>query len=513
MQRIFYFTAITASGMILAVASQAFGQMHKVTKPDEVVRAVGVYEWTGDRAKPTASRLIPVTIFIDGELQDAGVYLARPVPFAIDSGTVYEVDRAGVAEGTLDVRYATHLQTKDADAGYDDGWFGYGTFAPPPPPKKIVALKESKTPSRITSSKDDTDSDRPTFIRRHDPAASGTSDPKSSTGSPGAATGSSPPEDPDRPHLTRKPDASVPGDPSVGADVPVPAASSGTPATGTEKSATAGDTGTVPANDPDRPTLKKRSPEEAKKARKESQESSATGLATSLNDDPNRPTLHHGKGQQALTEADLPKLKGVPADIHQAIAVSDAKNRPPHDFSRPWADTAERATVLEKMQALARTQIAAYRSTPSGAMPASTTKHAPKTAPASKLRHATTKESSPPTNPLEDEQLKGYTLSFGGAATYVYMAHTSGDGVSLRYVTVVAQMDPFGELKPAIQSVTDAAHLDRTPWMRLVDVVDVDASNRASLLFEMRGQSARQFAVYRVIASRADQTFLTGTTQ
>ena len=74
-------------------------------------------------------------------------------------------------------------------------------------------------------------------------------------------------------------------------------------------------------------------------------------------------------------------------------------------------------------------------------------------------------------------------------------------------------MDTFGDLKPAIQSVTDAAHLDRTPWMRLVDVVDVDASNRASVLFEMRGQTARQFALYRVIAARAEQTFLTGTTQ
>ena len=29
-------------------------------------------------AKPTASRLIPVTLFIDGKLEDAGVYEARP---------------------------------------------------------------------------------------------------------------------------------------------------------------------------------------------------------------------------------------------------------------------------------------------------------------------------------------------------------------------------------------------------------------------------------------------------
>ena len=49
----------------------ALAQMHKVAKPEQVVRAVGVYEWTGDFAKPTASRLIPVSLFIEGQLQDA----------------------------------------------------------------------------------------------------------------------------------------------------------------------------------------------------------------------------------------------------------------------------------------------------------------------------------------------------------------------------------------------------------------------------------------------------------
>jgi hypothetical protein len=87
-----------------------------------------------------------------------------------------------VAEGTLDVKYASHLQSPDAAANYDDGWFGYGTFAPPPPPKKITALKESKTPSKIDSSKADQESDRPTFVRRH---ASSSSD--SSSGSASAS--------------------------------------------------------------------------------------------------------------------------------------------------------------------------------------------------------------------------------------------------------------------------------------------------------------------------------------
>ena len=71
----------------------------------------------------------------------------------------------------------------------------------------------------------------------------------------------------------------------------------------------------------------------------------------------------------------------------------------------------------------------------------------------------------------------------------------------------------MGGMKAAIESVTDAAHLDRTPRMRFVDVVDAEASNRASLLMELRWQSSRQFALYRVIAAKADQVFVSGTTQ
>jgi hypothetical protein len=494
-----------------------FAQMHKVAAPEEIVRAVGVYEWTGDRTKPAASRLIPVTIFIDGTLQDAGEYLARPVPLALDSGTVYEVDQAGVPEGTLDMLYASHLQSPDGSNTYDDGWFGYGRFLPPPAPKKVVALKESKQPTAIVGVADP-DSDRPTLIRRH--PSGGDASPSAPASSSAGTASPAPPEDPDRPHLSKRADTTG----STASPTPdqtastAPAASDG----GTDKTANSTGAGSTPAADPDRPTLKKRSPEEAKKARREAEQSSAYGLATSLNDDPNRPTLHRGnsggKGQQALTEADLPKLKGIPVGLHQAVAISDAKNRPPHDFSRPWADDAERAEILAKMQALAREQLAAYKGAAATAT-AAPAPSAPAARPASTSRTTASKPrrakpaAPPPPQPLEDEQLTGYTLSYGGDATYVYMAHTPGDGSDRRYVTVVAQMDGFGQLKPAIQSVTDAAHLDRTPWMRLVDVVDVEASNRASLLFELRGQTARQFAVYRVIAARADQIFLSGTTQ
>jgi len=534
--------------------------MHKVAKPEQVVRAVGVYEWTGDFAKPNASRLIPVSLFIDGKLEDAGIYVARPVPFALLSGNVYELQTAGIDKGYLDLAYARHLQAVEAtgDLAYDDGWFGYGSVKPLAASKKAAALKPSKTLPVLTGSKGDTshhtdakaatdttaandDPNRPTMKRRSDSSttdASSSSTPTSTTSTAStptddpdrptmkrrsdssatdtstASTGSTPADDPDRPTMKRSSnstDASTTtsttsNTPADDPDRPTMSRrTSGTSDTTTTDSGSTTASASTPSDDPDRPTLKRHSAEDAKRAH---DTNSVTGTG-SLNDDPNRPNLHRGKPTSAMTETDLPKLVGIPQNLHQMVAVSDAANRDPHAFTLEWEDAAQHAAVLSKMQAMAQAQLAAYSATgtkPAATTPAPTVK---KTTTTTRTRRATT----PPSVLLSDEELKAYTLSYGGAATYVYSAHTAGTGAALRYVTIVAQDNGLGELKPAIQSVTDAAHLDRTPLMRFVDVVDAEASNRASLLFELRSQNARQFGLYRVIASHSEQIFLTGTTQ
>lgn len=478
--------SVMLSSLIAAIPS-AWGQMHKVAKPQQVVRAVGVYEWTGDMAKPTASRLIPVSLFINGSLQDADVYMSQPVPFALETGNVYELEKAGISDGQVDLEFARKLQTADGDGA---GWFGYGIFKPLAPVKKAPALRASKTLPVIVSSKDDS---RPHFGKANGTAApaDGTKD-SSASAKPDA--GSTTADDSDRPTMIRrKPDAD-----------------SSTTTTATTAS-TAGANENNPEDDPDRPTLKRRTPTEAKKAREEA-ESSGTGAVESLNNDPDRPNLHYGRPAGSLTETELPKLVGMPSNLHQMVAVSDAVDRDPHDFSRPWADAAERTTVLAKMEAMAQTKLAQYSgATVPAAAPAAPAK---KTTVHGRIRHkAASTSTTPPVVALLDEQLKGYTLSYGGAATYIFMAHTAGTGAALRYVTIVAQADDLGELKPALQTVTDAAHMDRTPEMKFVDVVDVDASNRASLLFELKAQSSRQFVLYRVIASEAQLIFAGGSIQ
>ena len=46
--------------------------------------------------------------------------------------------------------------------------------------------------------------------------------------------------------------------------------------------------------------------------------------------------------------------------------------------------------------------------------------------------------------------------------------------------------------------------------MRLVDAVDALADNRGELLFELRGATQRQFALFRVLRGTAEKIFVTG---
>ena len=92
----------------------------------------------------------------------------------------------------------------------------------------------------------------------------------------------------------------------------------------------------------------------------------------------------------------------------------------------------------------------------------------------------------------------------------VLSAHTDGTGAQEKFVTLIAQPDLYGNVVVLMKNVTDAAHLDDTPRMRIVDAVDAVADNRGELLFELRGATQRQFALYRVLRGDATRIFLSG---
>ena len=492
-----------------------------------VTRAVGVYEWTGDLAKPTAARFVPVSLFIDGRFEDAGLYLARPIPFALQSGDLYTIERSGEPQGVLDLQMAERVVSGDALANDNPAgvWYGFGKVTPEAAPKAEPALRKSAHVGVIQS----------------------TGDSGKSTGANG--TKETADADDGRPHMNRRGSAGDSGTASGGQGGTSDSKSDNGSSPGSPSQSSGSST-----DDTDRPTLARRDPTQDA-ARKRTAVGGKKGTASvsaigpTPGDDPDRPTLTHKTAEDSTVK----ELTGMPTGLHQAVAVSDPVSRDPHPFARPWGDAAERANTLQALEAQAKSRVAAYLAenklvpstvqvaepTPpksnegiaaatengAGAPPtlqrgkpveyggqaSSTPSPAPKVTP--KARSTQTR-----TLTLHDEQLSGFTLSYGGLPTFVYTAsvpaaHTNAGTLPaaqahpMAFVTIVAQRLPSGELQVALGAVTDSQHLDRSPQLHLIDAVDPDASHRASLLFELRGGSSRQFALYRLVTARAENTF------
>jgi hypothetical protein len=186
-----------ASGLVAGALSVAYAQYpgHIDTKKKTVLspRAIAVLEWTGSQGKPSASRLIPISVF-DGQMyQPGGLYLARPEPLALESGTEYILQDAGIPQGLFDVNTAQDIQ------GY---WFGYGSWrhmSPPPKPHKLAPAKIM--PHSVGGSDDDS---RPHFKNRSSSSDRETSGENSGSSSQSHSSSHDAPADPDRPTLRRR---------------------------------------------------------------------------------------------------------------------------------------------------------------------------------------------------------------------------------------------------------------------------------------------------------------------
>ena len=176
------------------------GHVSTSKKPAPTMRSIAVVEWTGDIGKPSASRIIPISVF-DGEMyQPGGLYLAKPQPLALEPGTEYVLQDAGVARGLFDVNSA-----QDVD-GY---WFGYGAWKPTAAlPKKAKPKQGVRMPQVVT----DSGNGRPHFKGRDaSPGTDNSTPPDSSTPASKPPAREAKPEtrgDPDRPTLRHRQDSS-----------------------------------------------------------------------------------------------------------------------------------------------------------------------------------------------------------------------------------------------------------------------------------------------------------------
>ncbi len=562
--------------------------MHRVDKPEQVTRAVAVYEYVGDLQHPKAARLTPVSLFIAGHFEDAGIYLARPIPFALDTGLRYDLQRSGVRQDYLDL-VASRNFAGSATAGttpFDDGWVGYGRVVPPAPPKAARARPNCGN-AHVVQEAGAKDDGRPRFGSKPASAETGTPAGRDAGSDPCRDDDVDRPEkisladdardknapDPERPTLHRSPESSAHNTGAQGKPdkkSPKPPA-----ATVTANSS--------PADDPDRPTIRHRTTDEndpnalppdpielagrerakalltsssAQASDASAPASKQAALTTNVNDTvaeggnitagdttSGSPVLRRGHltspapDAPASTRTPAPKPAAMTAaqnasppsalsqPLDAIVAVSDVKDRPTHDFTYHFASATERAAALGMLKEMARA-VAANPALATDA-PEGTVAAQPATAakPLSVASRAVTRQATARvklkapapshTAPLTfaDEQLSAHQLYFSAPITYTYSARVpASSDTPERFVTVVAQTDADGKLQPAMRTITDAAHLDRIPRYRLIDVVDADGSNRASLLMELRGKQTRQFALYRLLGNKPDQIFITGST-
>ena len=461
------FTRPTSLAVVLLLAAAAAcaqypGQITKKSKDTADLRAIAVLEWTGDEGKPKTSRLVPITVY-DGEaLQDGNVYLARPQPMALASEVEYELEKNGQPIGLYDIKHA----------GQEQGlWVGYGAWKPLPSAKHAA-------PEPILDDGFNPDDDKPVLHRKHSDASS-QSGSGSGTASDSGSTGEAP--DPDRPTLHKKTSTSDSTDSNTN-----PAADPDQPTIHKKGSGDASST-TAQSGDSDRPVLHKGT---------ESSSNSSDGEHLS-GTDPDRPHLLRGKPTSSGV-AVLPTLMGLPADMQQAIAVSDAKTRPEHPWSFHWANPDDEVKMKEALEDMARQALGLKA--PATATPKRATAGKPHAKPAAPSEPA----------PLMDERFHVFELAYGSGATMVLSARTDAPAAQQKFVTIIAQPDLYGNPLVLLKNVTDNAHLDQTPRMHLVDAVDALADNRGELLFELRGATQRQFALYRVLRGTAEKIFVTG---
>ena len=459
--------AVTGGALVpLFALAQYPGQVAKKSKDMPDLRAVAVLEWTGEAGKPKACRMVPITIYDGEKLQDAGVYMARPQPLALSGEVEYELKYNGTTIGLFDIE----------NAGQEQGtWVGYGKWKPLPAPKAPKAT----APEKI---EDESVDDKPVLHRKQH--SGDTSGSGSGSGSPTASSQSPSGDDADRPKLHKKDDSSA-NTTASNAPPPDPDRPRLEKKPDTEKSS--------PSPGPDQPTIEKIHPELAQDI----------GDVTSVHDsDPDRPKLKRGKSSGPGGDL-APTLMGLPPDMQQAVAVSDAKNRPDHPWTYSWANPDDEMKMKAAAEDLARQ-----------ALGLATAQPAPAPKKASAAAHRTAKPATPlpapEPAPLADEQFRVFELAYGSGATMVLTAHNDAPPATRKFVTIIAQPDLYGNVLVLLKSVTDMAQLDETPRMRLVDAVDALEDNRGELLFELRGEGSRQFALYRVYRGRVDKLFVSG---
>ena len=470
------------------------GERKVPRKKDAGPRALGMLQLS---ANGKAS-LVPIAILVNGKFWDATAYKADPIPMSLDSGTVYEAERSGSSIGLFTVNSALHSNA----ANVASPWLGTGKWLPAGAEEATKALKAESVPVGI-----DTGDGPPRLTKNPNGTASPSAPKDTPPASTAPATAPSPtakPSDDGPPRLTKSDSAPKDSDketpPAVTAPASAPSASGTKPTDAKSSDAKAPDPPKGPesdsgASEANRPRLRRGKP------------------VDSLPDDEIPGYSRPGAVASATPAANAAKIveaNAAKGPITLIPAISDEAGPAPRSFAFVWLKD-EEGERKQQMLALAKEQLRAYLDARAKAQ------IKPKPSGTQSARHTPTKKTVEPI--FENVQMIAYDLWTNNQPVMVFAADAhmpppptgvafSAVDSELQYtVMLVARTDIYNNLHKLYVGVTDKFHLDLTPRLELIDVVDADGDGRGELLFRETSDAGTGWVVYRVTPDKLWKMF------
>lgn len=445
----------------------------KKTKKVKGPRAVGVLQISDGKAT-----LIPVAVLVDGKFYDASVYKAEPVPMALESGTVYEAEQAGESQGLFTTNGAMHSKA----ANNVNPWWGTGSYLANGTETARTTHKAEDVPVGLDNSGDEP----PRLTRK--PAGGNSSSPASS--SPGTDTTSRSSEQPN----------SRPSEKGSSAGEPSGAETKKGTSTPSDKGAEQNEKRQSP------PVPGQVSPGEASQAQETEKYY--------------RPTLRRGKPTEAAPEEKDPVLNaaltGSPATsgvvpgpkvVQVMAAISDSGGPDPRSYKYFWKE-GEEDERRKQMLSLAADELRSYvNARVKGAIVS--------VAPANKPVARRPKVAAKPAQPVfESVRFAGFDVWKNNQPVMILSAEAhfpaepgAATAPETYSITLVSRTDIYGSLRKLYSGVTDKFHLDVTPRLELIDVVDADGDGRGELLFHEMTDGGNGYIIYRATGDKLWKMF------
>jgi len=480
---------VAAAGLVSAGSTAAaqeerpqipLGERRTAQKKDTGPRALALLRLS-DNGKASIE---PIAILINGKFWDASAYKADPVPMALDSGTVYEAERSGSSLGLFTINSAL----RSNGASNQPPWIATGAWRPAatePAEPKIVAVSTpvgigtDEAPPRLTHD-----------VSKNSPATA----PPATGSAPASAPPSKPPGSSDSdepPRLSKTPSTASTDSPAdsgkngKGSDSAAPQDKSKSSIKEDKPKGPASDSGT---DEGGRPRLRRGRP------------------AESFADVDEIVPGYSKPGSHSPTAANGGKVveaaASVQGDVKLIPAISDAHGPNPRSYVYEWLK-GEDGDRRQQMMDLAKLQVQAYVAAQAKA------RITPKPAHAGAAKASAPSKAKEPI--FENVQVIAYDvwntnqpLIILSAAAHMPASSTPADATAdLQYsILLVAYPDIYNNLHKLYTGVTDKFHLDITPKLDLIDVVDADGDGRGELLFRETSDAGSGWVIYRPTADK-----------